>query len=922
MRTRLWRPLRWLLGLPFLAIVAAIGIYGELPSIQEDLRRRAGDAIQAAGFSWAKVDFDARDGRVSGAANSEQEQQAAIEAARANYGVRIVGDETTLIQALKPYPWSIVRDGRNVITDGYGASDADRKAVSDAAAGQLRGLTMRQNLKLARGMPPREQWTGAIAFAAAQMAGLDKGKANLDDLNLTIIGTASNPQSYTAIRKALSGALPPGVKVIEANISLPVVKPYAWAAAWKAGAVVLDGYVPDEQTHARLVSAASSSFPGAAVTDHLLLASGQPDDFQGAALVALAQLARLESGAVKLTDTAAELRGQTAEQDDAEAASQAFHKGLPGVYKPVEAVTFRNARIPIAKPFAWLAQLAGKNVEISGYVPDAKTKTDIDAFAAKRFVGFRVYDHTTVARGSQAGFQQAATAGLDLLGRLDQGSARVTDTLVEVTGHAPDPSIADSANDSLSARMPSGFKSNVVIEADKPKVVAKAPSTVLEPPKVAKPVEPPKVVEPAKPAEPPKPVVVAKPAEPVKPAEPAKSAKAPYVWDAVLDHGTVTISGGVPKGEARDLVLSLIASRLSGVTVVNNLKQVDSLPSSEDDWLHSVDAGLKAVADLGAGHAHIEDRALSVTGETSDRAMPDFIAESLRRAVPGSYKAAANVDYLPPPAPPAYLTTVKYDGLHVVVEGVVPDLATKAKFLARLKPLFPDRDFDDRTTVQHGAPDGWYEALVQGVGPLSTLGNGQLPLRDRNLYLSGTAEDQRILANARQRINGALPRGYGGKDLLTYVAPPAPDPKLLAKRQDESKYDVGKLVRQNTSLSATECQAVFNTLLRGKVFFASGRADLDPRSAQSLTSVVAIAKRCPATRVEISGHTDSDGASAFNQKLSERRAQAVVKYLTGKGVGFSRMDAVGYGETQPVAPNDSAANKAKNRRIEFAMTPG
>jgi OmpA-OmpF porin, OOP family len=499
---------------------------------------------------------------------------------------------------------------------------------------------------------------------------------------------------------------------------------------------------------------------------------------------------------------------------------------------------------------------------------------------------------------------------------------------VEVVGHAPDPSIADGANGGLSSAMPAGFTSSVVIEADKPKVAAKAPSTVLEPPKVVKPPEPPKVVEAAKPVEPPKPaepakpVVVAKPAEPVKPAEPAKPAKSAYVWDAVLDHGTVTISGGVPKGEARDLVLSLIASRLSGVTVINNLKQVDSLPSSEDDWLHSVDAGLKAVADLGAGRAHIEDRALSVTGQTSDRAMPDYIAETLHRAVPGSYKASANVDYVPPPAPPAYLTTVKYDGLHVVVEGVVPDLATKAKFLARLKPLFPDRDFDDRTTVQHGAPDGWYEALIQGVGPLSTLGNGQLTLRDRNLYLSGTAEDQRILANARQRISSTLPRGYGGKDLLTYVAPPAPDPKLLAKRQDESKYDVGKLVRQTSALSAPECQAVFNSLLRGKVFFASGRANLDARSAQSLNSVIAIAKRCPATRVEISGHTDSDGAAAFNQKLSENRAQAVAKYLAGKGISFTRMDAVGYGETQPVAPNDSAANKAKNRRIEFAMTPG
>jgi hypothetical protein len=182
MRTRRWRPLRWLLGLPFLALLAAIGMFGELPSVQDDLTRRATEALQSAGFGWAKVDFAARDGKLSGASTSVQDQQAAIEAARTNWGVRVIGDESTLIQALKPYPWSIVRDGRNVITDGYGSTDAERKEVGEAAASQLRGLTIQQNLKLARGMPPHDQWIGAIRFAAAQMAGLSKGKANLDEI--------------------------------------------------------------------------------------------------------------------------------------------------------------------------------------------------------------------------------------------------------------------------------------------------------------------------------------------------------------------------------------------------------------------------------------------------------------------------------------------------------------------------------------------------------------------------------------------------------------------------------------------------------------------------------------------------------------------------------------------------------------------
>jgi OOP family OmpA-OmpF porin len=71
------------------------------------------------------------------------------------------------------------------------------------------------------------------------------------------------------------------------------------------------------------------------------------------------------------------------------------------------------------------------------------------------------------------------------------------------------------------------------------------------------------------------------------------------------------------------------------------------------------------------------------------------------------------------------------------------------------------------------------------------------------------------------------------------------------------------------------------------------------------------------TKLRIEGHTDNSGDQAKNVKLSQERADAVVKYLTSKGIDPSRLVAVGYGSTRPVAPNDTAANKALNRRTEF-----
>ena len=72
-------------------------------------------------------------------------------------------------------------------------------------------------------------------------------------------------------------------------------------------------------------------------------------------------------------------------------------------------------------------------------------------------------------------------------------------------------------------------------------------------------------------------------------------------------------------------------------------------------------------------------------------------------------------------------------------------------------------------------------------------------------------------------------------------------------------------------------------------------------------------------RVEIGGHTDSRGKDAYNQKLSERRAQSVLTYLTGQGMGIDRMTAVGYGEAQPVDTNDTEEGREHNRRVAMKI---
>jgi len=108
--------------------------------------------------------------------------------------------------------------------------------------------------------------------------------------------------------------------------------------------------------------------------------------------------------------------------------------------------------------------------------------------------------------------------------------------------------------------------------------------------------------------------------------------------------------------------------------------------------------------------------------------------------------------------------------------------------------------------------------------------------------------------------------------------------------------------------------AVLNNL-----FFDSNQAVLKPRSRTELDRLVEFLRQDPSLRVEVAGHTDNVGTPAANLTLSQRRAQAVLAYLSSHGVPAARLRAKGYGETKPLAANDSEAHRAQNRRIELRI---
>jgi outer membrane protein OmpA-like peptidoglycan-associated protein len=139
---------------------------------------------------------------------------------------------------------------------------------------------------------------------------------------------------------------------------------------------------------------------------------------------------------------------------------------------------------------------------------------------------------------------------------------------------------------------------------------------------------------------------------------------------------------------------------------------------------------------------------------------------------------------------------------------------------------------------------------------------------------------------------------------------------IIGRRMDQQAAEL------ETEIPGAEVERVGEGIL---VTFDSGilydydSAVVKPAARDNLRKLVTSLEKYPGTNVVLVGHTDADGADAYNQTLSERRAAAAADYLVTQGVPRARIDATGRGETEPVASNDTASGKAQNRRVEIAI---
>ena len=418
--------------------------------------------------------------------------------------------------------------------------------------------------------------------------------------------------------------------------------------------------------------------------------------------------------------------------------------------------------------------------------------------------------------------------------------------------------------------------------------------------------------------------------------KPAPAPVSPYIIKIENTGSSIDVTGHVPNDAARGQLMSAIRARFPNLNVRDALELASGEPAS---WLSCADAGLNELARLDKGGFTITDTKLALAGTTRDEALVEKIPGELRTTANRSCETSAEITYDAPPEP-ELVWRAAYDGKStLVIEGDVIDARTRAALVQAATRYFPNAQIQDRMRIVANRSVKWPVAAELGLKMLSLLRQGEAVLSHLELLVRGEAKDAAVQTTVREQITRGIPKGYAARDLIDVrsdsmiwaeqeakrkaaeqAAKEKADAEAAAKQRSEAAAKL-TVEKQKRKEEASTCQRMMREVATsGTIMFDWASANLNSSSRPTLDKLAEVARACPTAKIEIEGHTDAEGTPERNKNLSERRARAVYDYLAKVGVGSERLSAVGYGETQPIAPNDTAANRAKNRRIEFTVT--
>ncbi len=332
---------------------------------------------------------------------------------------------------------------------------------------------------------------------------------------------------------------------------------------------------------------------------------------------------------------------------------------------------------------------------------------------------------------------------------------------------------------------------------------------------------------------------------------------------------------------------------------------VVGLGTPSPTWGAAAETAIAALAELGHGSVTFSDADLTlIAGSETPQERFDRVTGELQTALPPAFSlhAVLTPEITGPAAtaePPEFVATRSPEG-EVQLRGRVTDDLMRAAVEGFARARFGAENVYVATRPDSGLPNGWSIRVLAGLDALAFVDFGSVVVQPDLVSLRGSTGDTQARATVARRLSDRLGEAQAFDLNVRYLE--TLDPLAMLPTPEEC------LAR----LQAVQSDA--------KIAFEPGSATIHADTMHLIGDLVAAMTDCEAVPIEVGGHTDSQGRTSMNLTLSQTRADAVIGALLAQRVLTGGLVARGYGESQPIAENDTEAGREANRRIEFRLT--
>lgn len=370
----------------------------------------------------------------------------------------------------------------------------------------------------------------------------------------------------------------------------------------------------------------------------------------------------------------------------------------------------------------------------------------------------------------------------------------------------------------------------------------------------------------------------------------------PFKLTFLIDDEGARFDACAASSEAGEQLI-LDAAISAGVTGTPGCTVALGAPSEK--WSDAAVASIEAVAEI--GHARVEmtgpEISLKAPADTDPGRFDKAIATLKDRLPPVfSLNAQQEQPENPDEGPVEFLATMSADGelsMRGRIAGDKMREAVHSLAQARFTAV------EDNLRSDEELPGGWTVKAIAGIEALDVLDRGSLKVTPESIELSGVSGD----TAAADRVVSALSKRLGAGERYS-----------LSIRYDR---------RLDPSLDlpdGDECVDRLNIIMsESAIGFEPSRSTIAGDPSETLDRLAEVMENCAEFQIEAGGHTDSQGSEGFNADLSRARAQALVGAMKEADIDTGNITSRGYGESQPIASNDTEAGREENRRIEFVL---